>query len=41
MVRTDKREKSKIDDLLLEGLNSGTPINPDDNYWKNKKKALK
>lgn len=41
LVRTDQREKEKLENLLLEGLNSGTAIKPDDHFWKNKKKALK
>lgn len=41
LVRTDQRTKEELDELLLEGLNSGNSISPDDNYWVNKKQKLK
>jgi antitoxin ParD1/3/4 len=41
LVRSDQRAKQSIDELLLEGLNSGEPITPGEDYWKNKKNNLK
>lgn len=41
LVRGDQRIKLSTDDLLLQGLNSGEPITPDDEYWEQKKRNLK
>lgn len=41
LVRTDQKKKEQLDDLLIEGLNSGVVTRPDKNFWKNKKNALK
>lgn len=34
------RERARIDQLLLEGLDSGDPILVDSEYWKRKKAEL-
>jgi len=41
LVRSDQKVKNNLDELLLEGINSGDPISPDKNYWTDKKKKLK
>ena len=41
LVRTDQRAKEELDNMLLEGLASGTGIEPDSTYWKKKKENLK
>ena len=41
LVRTDQRAREELDNMLVEGLENGTAIEPDADYWKNKKDALK
>ena len=41
LVRSDQRAKEELNNLLLEGLESGNPITPDDDYWERKKQTLK
>ena len=38
LVRTDRESRQRLDDLLLEGINSGEAFTPDDGYWANKKR---
>ena len=42
LIRTDQqlRHEERIDELLLEGLSSGEPIEVDEAYWQAKKKNL-
>ncbi|APW64304.1 type II toxin-antitoxin system ParD family antitoxin [Paludisphaera borealis] len=42
LIRTDQKRKAeeRIDALLLEGLDSGTPIAVTPEYWEAKKKRL-
>ena len=41
LVRADQRTKEELDNMLLKGLESGTAIEVDIAYWKDKKKRLK
>ena len=42
LIRTDQqlRHEQRIDELLLEGLASGEPIEVDEAYWQAKKEKL-
>ena len=42
LIRQERErvEQKKIEQLLLEGLNSGEPINITDEWWEHKKAAL-
>ena len=42
LIRTDQqlRHEERIDELLLEGLASGEPIEVDEAYWQAKKEKL-
>ncbi len=42
LVRHAQKEaaKAKVEEMLLEGLNSGPGIVPDKEYWKNKRQQL-
>ena len=39
LVRNHRRGE-QLDQLLAEGLESGPPVAPDENYWDDKKAAL-
>ena len=41
LIRTDQRTREDLDNMLVEGLESGVAIEADSKYWKNKKKSLK
>ena len=41
LVQADQEARQRLDGLLLEGLNSGEPVTPDDHYWADKKRNLK
>ena len=41
LVRADQRKKEELDNMVLEGLESGTALEPDATYWENKKNRLK
>jgi len=41
LVRSDQRAREELDKMLVEGLESGPAIEPNFEYWKNKKDALK
>ena len=40
LIRNDQRQRTQLDQLLLDGLHSGSPITPDDEYWEKKKARL-
>jgi antitoxin ParD1/3/4 len=42
LIREDQQRRvaQRLDELLLEGLNSGPPILADDAYWEAKQQAL-
>jgi len=42
LIRADQKRKieERIDDLLLDGLDSGAPIAVTDEYWERKKRRL-
>ena len=41
LVRSDQRAREELDNMLVKGLESGTAIEPNAEYWKDKKDALK
>jgi antitoxin ParD1/3/4 len=42
LIRADQKRKveQRIDMLLLEGLESGAPVQPSPEYWQQKKRRL-
>lgn len=42
LIRADQRRRheERIDQLLLDGLGSGEPVEVDEAYWESKKRAL-
>ena len=40
LIRTDQRRTYHIDELLLDGLDSGEPIEVNEDYWLDKKAQL-
>lgn len=41
LIRADQSRRQQLDQLLLDGLNSGKPVAADDAYWARKEAALK
>jgi len=40
LVRADQAPVEEIEELALEGLNSGEPIEPSPGYWEEKHRSL-
>lgn len=40
LIRNDQSQKQQLDQLLLDGLDSGKAIEATDKYWKHKKSRL-
>ena len=40
LIRSDLKRASRLDELLLEGIESGEDIHIDDGYWDKKKAVL-
>ena len=40
LVQADQREEDELETLALEGLRSGEPIEPGQNFWVEKHRAL-
>ena len=41
LVRNDQRAKEELDTKLLEGLDSGEPVETNADYWKNYRKVFR
>jgi len=40
IARDDERAEQELEELALEGLNSGESVVPDENYWEEKRRRL-
>ena len=41
LIRNDRRSNAELDELLLEGINSGDPIVVNSSFWEKKRQQLK